>query len=28
MGMECKTNMEMQKWVQGIQALINAAQAQ
>jgi len=25
MGMECKTNMEMQKWVQGVQALINAA---
>merc|ERR1712013_554119 len=28
MGMECKTNMEMQKWLQGIQQLINAAQAQ
>merc|ERR1719295_1607454 len=25
MGMECKTNMEMQKWVAGIQQLINAA---
>merc|ERR1712228_1050319 len=25
MGMECKTNMEMQKWVDGIQKLITAA---
>merc|ERR1712154_567271 len=25
MGMECKTNMEMQKWVQGVQQLIQAA---
>eukprot|EP00487_Bulimina_marginata_P006820 TRINITY_DN2686_c0_g1_i1.p1 TRINITY_DN2686_c0_g1~~TRINITY_DN2686_c0_g1_i1.p1 ORF type:complete len:204 (-),score=18.95 TRINITY_DN2686_c0_g1_i1:462-1073(-) len=26
MGMECKTNMEMQKWVKGIQQLIQAVQ--
>jgi len=24
MGMECKTNMEMQKWIQGIQAIQQA----
>jgi len=26
MGMECKTNMEMNKWIQGIQQLIQASQ--
>jgi len=28
MGMECKTNMEMQKWIQGIQQLIQASSQQ
>merc|ERR1719229_2175803 len=28
MGMECKTNMEMQKWVAGIQQLIQASSQQ
>jgi len=28
MGLECKTNMEMQKWIQGIQQLMQATNAQ